>query len=80
MLTLYTTSDTITMSGKYWRLTVHAASDVIVMLFSQNSEMCQHLADNVHRTMQHAVEVEEKIPLDQVGLSVCQSVGLSVCL
>ena len=50
-----------------------------MMLFSQNPEMCQHLADNVHRTMQHAVEVEEKIPLDQVGLSVCQSVGLSVC-
>ena len=28
--------------------------------------MCQHLADNVLRTMTHALEVEEKIPLDQV--------------
>ena len=44
--------------------------DVIVMScdVSQNQEMCQHLADNVHRTMQHAIEVEEKIPLDQVCL------------
>ena len=61
-------------------------------MFSQNQEMCQHLADNVHRTMQHAIEVEEKIPLDQVCpsvsayLSVCEyisarlSVSLSVCL
>ena len=52
----------------------NAPSDVIVMsydvivMFSQNQEMCQHLADNVHRTMQHAIEVEEKIPLDQVCL------------
>ncbi len=28
--------------------------------------MCQHLADNVRRTMTHALEVEEKVPLDQV--------------
>lgn len=28
--------------------------------------MCQLLADNVHRTMCHAIEKEEKIPLDQV--------------
>ena len=46
---------------------------------SQNPEMCQHLADNVQRTMQHAIEVEEKIPLDQVRLSVCVP-GLSVSL
>ena len=28
--------------------------------------MCQHLADNVKRTMTHAIVKEEKIPLDHV--------------
>ena len=28
--------------------------------------MCQHLADNVSRTLKHALEVEENTPLDQV--------------
>ena len=42
--------------------------------------MCQHLADNVQRTMQHAIEVEEKIPLDQVRLSVVYLLGGSSML
>lgn len=42
--------------------------------------MCQHLADNVQRTMQHAIEVEEKIPLDQVRLSVVYLLGSSSML
>lgn len=29
--------------------------------------MLQCLADNVHRTMTHALEMEEKIPLEQVS-------------
>ncbi len=40
--------------------------DILLVLSLQNPEMCQHLAGNVSRTMKHAIEVEEKIPLDQV--------------
>ena len=38
--------------------------------------MCQLLADNVKRTMSHAIEKEEKIPLDQVTNldEVCQQI------
>ena len=28
--------------------------------------MLQYLADNVNRTMKHALEVEEKVPLEEV--------------
>lgn len=38
----------------------------IACRYRMNPEMCQHLADNVRRTIQHAIEVEEKTPLDQV--------------
>ena len=36
--------------------------------------MCQLLADNVERTMEHAIVNEEKIPLEQVTnlQEVCQ--------
>lgn len=34
--------------------------------YNQNPEMCNHLAENVRRTMEHAVTKEEKIPLEDV--------------
>ena len=38
--------------------------------------MLQSLSDNVERTMRHAMEVEEKVPLDQVTnfAEVCSEV------
>ena len=38
--------------------------------------MCQFLADNVQRTLSHAIEKEEKVPLEQVTNldSVCQAI------
>ena len=36
-------------------------------LLPQNPEMLLHLKANVRRTMAHALEVEEKIPLEQVS-------------
>ena len=40
----------------------------------QNPDMCQLLADNVERTMTHAIVNEEKIPLEEVTNlhEVCQ--------
>lgn len=35
-------------------------------MHAQDQEKCQELADNVRRTMAHAIEKEEKIPLDHV--------------
>ena len=45
-----------------------------LFLLHQNPEMCQLLADNVERTMEHAIVNEEKIPLEQVTnlQKVCQ--------
>ena len=35
-------------------------------MYTQNTETITDLMDKVERTIKHAVEVEEKIPLDQV--------------
>ena len=35
-------------------------------VYVQNSEMLLHLRENVRRTLTHAIEVEEKVPLEQV--------------
>ena len=39
---------------------------IIITCDQQNTETLTDLMDKVSRTIKHAVEVEEKIPLDQV--------------
>ena len=38
----------------------------VALIVLQSPDMLQRLADNVNRTMKHALEAEEKVPLEEV--------------